>query len=485
MNPSKPNIVFVRIAPWFKVQNPHPQDTPINYDIATITALMDKNRYAVHLIDNYIRPFTLETLVQAVLASHPDVLLVTSEGSTIQVARKLFEEVRKHKPDLPTVAFGRQLMYLPEIVLGPDKTVDALIVDEPELTAVELMGRMAERQNWQDVRGIAFWNASGVIQTTEPREMIRDLDALPFMNHELFDNPRYRQVSQAVRIFGKVRWGFLLTSRGCPYPCTFCAPSIRRSYGQKFRALSPKRVADEMAHLKERLGVNAMTFGDDVFSLDMKRTEAIAEELIERDLGIKWTVATRADRVNRPLLKKMRRAGCDSIALGIESGNPRVLAHIKKGETKERMAEAVRDIRGLGFLLNLTFIIGHPTETVDEMRDTFRFAEELNPTYAQFHYFTPYPGTPTYKEYGLSYRDFDDGSHFNEVKRNFSEIPDAELRRALKRFYLRYYFSPRYALNYLCYRMPYIFSNLTEEFKLIQDSLKYMLQPQTPVASGW
>jgi radical SAM superfamily enzyme YgiQ (UPF0313 family) len=240
-----------------------------------------------------------------------------------------------------------------------------------------------------------------------------------------------------------------------------------------------------MEHLKKRFGVNAVTFGDDVFSLDVKRSEAICDELISRRLGIKWAIATRADRVNPPLLKKMKEAGCDSIAIGVESGNERVLKHIKKGETKEQMTEAVRQIKELGIILNLTFIIGHPTETVEEMHDTFRFARELNPTYAQFHYFTPYPGTPAYIQYGLSYKDFDDGSHFNEVKSNFSKIPDPELKLALKDFYKHYYFSPRYAWNYLRYRLPYMVFNLGEEISLIKDSAKYMLRPQSPVATGW
>lgn len=481
----KSNIVFVRIAPWFNVESPHPQDTPLSYDIAYITAMMDKGRYDIHLIDNYIHGFTPETLLAAVLAKKPDVLLVTSEGSTVRVARRLLEEVKKQRPDLPTVAFGRQLMYLPEILLGPDRAIDALILDEPEFTALELIDRMDTGADWRDIKGIAYWAPDGKIAKTAPREMIQDMDALPFLNHELFASPRYRQVSQAVRIFGPVRWGFLLTSLGCPYPCTFCAPSIRRSYGQKFRARSPQLIVDEMAYLKERFGVNAVTFGDDVFTLDMRHTEAFCDELIKRGLGIKWAIATRADRVTPALLKKMKEAGCDSLALGIESGNPRVLAHIKKGETKERMKEAVRDIQKLGFILNLTFIIGHPTETVVEMQDTFRFARELNATYTQFHNFTPYPGTPTYKEYGLSYKDFDDGSHYNEIKRNFSHIPDKELSRSLTDFYKRYYLSPRFALNYLKNRLPYAFFNLSQEFSLIKDSARYMFRPQSPVASGW
>ncbi len=481
----KPTVVFVRIAPWFKVLNPHPQDTPINYDIGYITAMMDENKYAIRLIDNYIQPYTMEGLVEAVISAQPDILFVTSEGATSRVARHLFEEIKKQKPDLPTVAFGRQLMYLPEILLGPDQAVNALIIDEPELTALELIERISRKEDWHSVKGIAYWTEVGSIHKTEPREMIRDFDALPFMNHELFNNPKYRQVSQGVRIFGGVRWGFMLTSRGCPYPCTFCAPSIRRSYGQKFRARSPKLVVDEMAYLKERFGVNAIAFGDDVFTLDMKHTEAFCDELIARKLGIKWAIATRADRVTPSLLQKMKRAGCDSLALGIESGNERVLAHIKKGESKERMTEAVRDINSLGFILNLTFIIGHPTETVEEMRDTFRFAKELNATYTQFHYFTPYPGTPTYKEYGLTYRDFDDGSHFNEVKRNFSKIPDEELKKSLKDFYKDYYFSFRFTLNYLRYRLPYTVFNLSQELSLIKNSAKYMFQPQTPVTGGW
>jgi radical SAM superfamily enzyme YgiQ (UPF0313 family) len=240
-----------------------------------------------------------------------------------------------------------------------------------------------------------------------------------------------------------------------------------------------------MVHLKESFGVNAVAFGDDVFTLDMNHTEAFCDELIARNLGIKWAIATRADRVNFWLLNKMKRAGCDSLALGIESGNSRVLAHIKKAETKERMLEAVRDIQKLRFILNLTFIIGHPTETIEEMRDTFRFARQLNATYTQFHYFTPYPGTPTYKEYGLNYRDFDDSSHYNKVKRNFSQIPDEELSCALTNFYKSYYLSPRFALNYLRNRLPYIVFNMSQEFSLIKDSAKFMFRAQSPVASGW
>ena len=483
----KPNIVFVRVAPWFKVENPHPQDTPINYDIAYITAMMDPSKYQIHLIDSYIRPFTLESLTQAVLEKSPRVVLVTSEGATIRVARSLIEEIKKKNSSISTVAFGRQLMYLPEILLGPDRAVDALILDEPELTALELIDRMSQGADWKEVKGVTYWGANGEIRRTPAREMIQDVDRLPFMNHELFNSPKYRQVSQSVRIFGKVRWGFLLASRGCPYPCTFCAPSIRRSYGQKFRARSPKLVADEMEHLKNRFGVNAVAFGDDVFTLDMKHTEEFCDELIRRNLGIKWAIATRADRLTLPLLKKMRQAGCDSLALGIESGNPRVLTHIKKAETKERMEQAVREIQSLGFILNLTFIIGHPTETVEEMEDTFRFARGLNATYTQFHYFTPYPGTPTYREYGLTYKDFDDGSHFNEVKTNFSKIQDDRLKTALKDFYKDYYCSPRFALNYLRYRLPYAVFNLSQELSLVNDSAKFMFRPQTqtPVASGW
>ena len=302
MNP-KPNILFVRIAPWFGVKNPHPQDTPVNYDIAYITAMMDKARYSVRLIDNYIRPHTVETLVQEILTQQPDVLLLTSEGATIRIARRILEAIKQAKPSLPTVAFGRQLMYLPEILLGTPPAVDALIIDEPEVTALEVIERMAQHSDWHDVSGIAYWEEPGAIRRTAPREMIRDLDSLPFMEHELFNSPRYRQISQAVRILGKVRWGFLLTTRGCPYPCTFCAPSIRRSYGQKFRVRSPKLIVDEMEHLKKRFGVNAVVFGDDVFTLDMRHTEAFCDELNARSLGIKWAIATRADRVTRPLLK--------------------------------------------------------------------------------------------------------------------------------------------------------------------------------------
>lgn len=470
------HIVFLRLAPWFYYPVHHPQDILIPFDIAYIAAMINEKQYRLHIIDNYIRDYTIDDIVTQILSQDVDILGVSSKTPSVKAAVEIFKRIKEEKPFVKTFAFGQHVTYTPETVLNALFNIDAAVIGESELTVLELLDSFANDLNIEDVKGIAYWDkANNVLLKTRPRELMLDLDKLPFMKHELFSGLGYKKVSMSVHLYKKVKWGFLQSSRGCPYSCIFCSDAIRASYGKAYRARSPGLVVDEMEYLVNKLGVNAIDFIDEVFTFDMKRADEICDEIIKRELKVKWTLATRADRLNKAILKKMRLAGCSSIGIGVESGSERILQMINKGQTKEQIRNAVNDIHNEGISTNLTFIIGHPTETREEMEETFNFAKELRPMFIQFHYLTPYPGTKIREDGGWNEDvSFDKYSHYNICKHNMSNISNEVLKSAIPSFYKKYYFSFSYLLTYLRYRALYVIFNPDLEYQLINNSIKYL-----------
>lgn len=467
-------VLFVRMAPWFNFKRRHPQDTLIPFDIAYVAAMIDRRRYAIAVIDNWIRDLTVEELVQEILREAPDILGMFVETPAVEVAKEVFNRVAAARPAVKTFAFGQHVTFLPETLLDGKTPVEACVLGEPEMTILELIDTFTEDGALEKVKGIAIWDAAAqAVKRTRPREFMKDLDALPFMDYGFFTSDRYRKISLHVPILGRVKWGFLQSTRGCPYPCTFCSASIRNSYDKPFRARSPQLVVDEMEHLVRMYGVNAIDFCDEVFTWNLERTEAICDEILRRGLRVKWTLTTRADRVERGVLVKMKKAGCASVAIGVESGNDRILRVIKKCETKEEIRKGVQEIHRAGLAINLTFILGHPTETVEEMEETLAFAKELRPLFAQFHLLTPYPGTQVYEDWQAKQGNFSEFFHYGELKYNFSNIPDEVLSRSLRVFYRRYYLSPGYIPVYLRHRGLYALFNPAAELALIRQALAF------------
>lgn len=181
----------------------------------------------------------------------------------------------------------------------------------------------------------------------------------------------------------------MITSRGCPYNCIFCALPVRRPY----RMHSIERVIREMEEI-EGLGYEYVEIQDDMFTLNERRTRKLCEEMKKRRIGLKWGCETRADKVNYELLKAMKEAGCLNIKFGVESGSERVRNEvIGKGESNETIERTFRLCKELGIKTVAYFMFGHPSETLEEMRETLDFAKKLRPDYVEFHLSVPIPGS--------------------------------------------------------------------------------------------
>ncbi len=261
--------------------------------------------------------------------------------------------------------------------------IDLIVVGEGEDTIRELVQKGRDRRNWSQIKGIAYTQDKNVFFTGE-RDFIQDLDTLPLPARHLIPLSRYLALGFPVSI---------ITSRGCPNQCIFCQG--RRMVGAKVRYRSISSIFDEIEEILD-YGFTRINIADDFFTSNSKRVVAFCEEIHKRNLKFGWSAFARADSVNQELLKTMLNTGCDSVLFGIESGNQEMLDRIRKRVKLDRIRQAVADCRAVGMRVVGTFIVGLPGESLDTLKDSHRFAEELGIEYG-YHFLAPFPGT-TIKE---------------------------------------------------------------------------------------
>ncbi len=263
--------------------------------------------------------------------------------------------------------------------------VDALVIGEGERVAVDLMewwsgGERADPPPGVMVRDRPFREA----------EVPSDLDALPWPARHLVRGARYRYAFQT-------RPGFttMVTSRGCPFRCTFCDRTVG---GERWRPRSAESVVDELEHLQKDLGIGSVCIFDDNFTLDRRRVEAICRGIRLRKLDIDWKCEARVDAMTPPLAKTMAAAGCRTVALGVESASQASLDRLRKGQTVEQARNAIAACREAGIETVAYLLVGIPGETPATTLRTLRFARRVGLDFVQFSTLSPYEGTPLHEQ---------------------------------------------------------------------------------------
>lgn len=326
-----------------------------------------------------------ETLIEL----RPEVLGVTALTATFPAALALAELARGLLPGLRVVLGGPHPSARPAEALA-SPAVDAVVTGEGEDTLLELLERWSAGQDPAGLPGLWARGADGTPVRGPPRAARADLDSLP--------PPRRHGVLWAEHL----RSGFyqsLITVRGCPYTCTYCA--VPGSDGRKTRYRSAGHVADEIAALRADWDVPYLHFHDSVFTLHRRRSLELAGLMVERDLALPFTCQTRADRVDPALLDALAASGCRQIFFGIESGHPETLARIHKAMPLQQIRDAVgwaraRGIRAAGF-----FMIGFPWEGSEHIDATVDFATGLELDALSLFSAVPLPGTALWDEHPL------------------------------------------------------------------------------------
>ena len=383
------------------------------YDVKVLDCLISSHDH--HSIDSgFIRYGMTDSEIYDVIRSfQPDVVGISSMfTSYFRDAHNVAKITKQHRPDTLVIFGGSHTTTFPERVLE-DPNVDLAVIGEGELTLLDVFERYKAKRSYHGIRGTVYRN-NGKITREQPRAPIADLDQLPFPAWDLLEKDLdiIKREHQDNRFIMRKPVGHLLTSRGCPNNCYFC--SVKLAWGKKWRARSPQNVVDEIEYLMNRYGFKEFHFVDDNSSVSKKRMHDICDEILTRKINVKIATPTgiAISTLEYDLLKKMKKAGFYRLCFGIESGDPVMQKKIKKNLDLKKAHRIIQQANSLGFWTAGTFIIGHPNETMKEIRASLQFAKASGLDFALFYLLSPQPKTEVYrimKDQGII--DLDDYIH--------------------------------------------------------------------------
>ena len=438
----------------------------------------------VRLLDLYFTKDAEAAVRRAVQDLDPDLVGVSALTPEAFLAHRTAAATRAVKPGVPVVMGGPYPSSDPDAVLA-DPNVDVAIIGEGEYAFHELALLVAEEgPRWQAeqhlaaVPGIAYRRNGAGVTNTGPRPYIQDLDALPFPAWDLVDLKRFGRL-RSMSTIGVRPYMTMFTSRGCPYHCVFC----HQIFGKKFRARSPESVAAEVAEIR-KLGIEHIEILDDIANFDRGRFDGMLTTLLERDLHpiLSFPNAIRADLMREESVELLRRVGAGEVSIAIETASERLQKKIRKNLDLDRAAATIGYMADRRILTRGFFILGLPTETEAEIRQTIRFAHRSRLHMALFFTANPFRDTEMYAMFqeagklpeGVKTIDYEYyGAPFNG-----SEVPDARFRRLYRQAYTGFYLDPRRAYRilrdrpfwsdalvrfYLMFRNNLSFSRLKEE----------------------
>lgn len=345
---------------------------------------LEKQGHDVEIFDCPTLGLDFYTVVKFVETLHPDMVGISSTTPSFKEACKLAKAVKDGDPQRIIVMGGPHVSFEDYATLQK-QYVDIVVRGEGEVTIRDLATSLEKGEPLKKVLGITY-KEDGAIRRNPDRPFIQDLDSLYVSYHKL-PMSQYK--------FEGTNYAAIMSSRGCPYSCIFCASS--RLHGKKWRSKSSERVVQEVQHLKDTYRVKHIEFLDDLFTFNTKRIEEICNRFIKEKLDIKWFCSSRVDSISKKLMAKMRKAGCTGLYMGIESGCQRVLNILKKGIKINQIEAAFAWAKEAKIETVGTFILGTPGETSRDIQQTIRFAKKVKPDYAQFTFCTPYPGTELYQ----------------------------------------------------------------------------------------
>ncbi|MBN2181972.1 MAG: cobalamin-dependent protein [Sedimentisphaerales bacterium] len=419
--------------------------------LASLAAYCREHNIKSEILDLRLPQYQISDVISYIEKNRPILVGISAFTGEITSAGKIAEIIKKKLPHTFIVVGGPHASAIPAETLEEFEGFDAAVVGEGENAIVE-MTKVLKQKNSDDlhkINGVAIRGKSG-IELTPPGEPV-DVNSLPIPAWDLFELEHYNTILP------------VSTSRGCPYPCYFCNPNY---LGRKVRVKTFDKVVDDIQYCTENYGITRFQFADATLGLLKESAVKMCDELIERGLSekIKWDCEIRADSINEELLRRMKAAGCECIALGIETGNEQILKEVvKKKETKGQMREAVRLAKKIGLTVRCFFILGHYRETEDTIRETIKFALELNPDALSFGLMVPNPGSPIRKMaedensgMRILHNKWDEYNQFNYSCYELTNIPLAELRRWQSRAYFSFYMRhPVKALNMVFDRSSY------------------------------
>jgi len=369
-----------------------------DYNVKIIDAVAEgwNEEYVQNGLTTY--GLSMDELSRKIKEFNPDVIGVSCLFSMqYKNAHKVCAVAKRINNEIITIMGGAHPTALPEETLK-DNNVDIVLLAESDFTTKELLDLIQKGEDISKIDGIAYKEENKIIIKPKTK-FIDNLDSIPFPARHLLPMEKYFKINLPHGVSSRFSPNTpLITSRGCPANCIFC--SIHSIWGRKYRARSVQNIITELKQLKEKYGIKEIQFEDDNLTFDKKRALDLFEAMIREKLNLAWTTPNGVAlwSLDQELLLKMKESGCYRLCLAIESGDQEFLTKtIKKPLSLEKVKELMYWIKKYKFETDAFFVVGFPDETLEQLKNTFKFAQNLGTDNVSFYLATPYPGTELYE----------------------------------------------------------------------------------------
>ena len=352
-----------------------------------IAAVLEQHGFSPRIFDIY--PYD-DRDFPTLVAYRPDIIGMTVLTDYWPRAVQIAELVRTSLPEATFIVGGVHITALPEESITDLNAVIG-VIGEGELTMLELCHCFADNRPWQEVDGIIYRSASGEFVRSRPRAYIENLDVIPFPSRHLLNFEQYLVPPGIIRGHWTERSTTVMTSRGCPFSCIWCGSQC--TFGRKVRNRSVENVVAEIEHLVTTYAIDTIWFVDDTFTLNKNRVMEFCRLMTERNIRISWGCQAHVKTADEEMFRAMKKVGLVQLDFGVESGSNRVLKSLKKNSTDDAIRRAFEIARKTGLRTTATFMFGSPGETMEDVEQTMKLAQEIKPNFVSSFFITPYPGT--------------------------------------------------------------------------------------------
>lgn len=412
--------------------------------ILSIAAWLEKHGIDVEIIDGYASRESHGVMVAKVIASGCSAVGFSCTTSSFLETNRIATLLKEQAPHIVTVLGGAHACTIGAPLLDSYPALDYLVIGEGENTMLELA--QAGFSNVGDIPGVAYRGVDGKGTLTSHRELIKDLDSLPFPAYHLLPNfPRLYKLP--LFSYPKSPNTSIISSRGCPYACSYCDRSV---FSRGFRFNSPEYILEHVAMLNRDYGIRHVFFYDDLFTFDRKRVAEFCELKARKGIKVSYNCIARLEHVDAELLALLKGSGCWQVNFGIESGDPEVLKKHRKFYGLDEVGQKLLMVKEAGMRVKGLFMVGLPGEDETAIRRTIDYALSLPLDEINVTKFTPFPGAPVYKDI----RDFGEFEENWELMNciNTVFVPTGMTREQIDGLYdefiRRFYHRPHINLGY-------------------------------------
>ena len=413
--------------------------------LASIAACLDAAGFKSHILDCYAHPDADGRLTELLRKHCPALIGFSCTTASFHDSVRLAELAKKELPEARVVFGGPHVSALQEKVLALSSVIDYAVIGEGEQTMIELAQLAGEQPC--EVGGVVWRDHDGTVVNNGYRGDALILDELPFPSYEkLAGYPDAYKLP--IFNYPKAPNSSCISSRGCPYSCSYCDRSVFR---RSFRFNTAEYLYEHLNYLRERFGIRHVNFYDDQFTFKRSRVEQFCHLMIDKPLGMTYNCAVRAEHVDKELLQLMKAAGCWMVSLGIESGDEHLLSQHRQNANLDLLADTIRTIKACGIRTKGLLMMGLPGETEESIRRSMEYVYSLPIDDFNLAKFTPFPGSPIYEKiHDLGSFDEDwpkmDCMHFQFVPHGMEK---PQLEKLFIEFYKNHFKRNRVLLGYL------------------------------------